>query len=660
MPEWANARRAEARIDLYIPDFGRHKPAYGDYQIRSIDAIHLRNVHKALSGGAARALSWPGWSKIIDDAEQEKIQDHPLRADSGHHIVQGEFFPLIFTAFGSMGPGVLSLIHRIRELRGPASARFLLDSLAIALVRQIAQRIRAGLGRAKDWVSDAPAGRAPLQSLSQLPEADLPSLSFPGVSQSSQRPPDQEQACASERSPQAEPGASPAPEEVPGICAPGDVGTAVGAPSTSAPGPPGSPALGRGAAPRSPRPVGNPPERAKTPADAFVRNYWSWCRAKFDVGKFEEPGTNYSGLSPTQAKCSRDRLLAEAEVQLRAAGRIIPPAALIFATREDMRVLVASLPHGEPKSRLEQLGREGLTLGSEEHYPGWAEGDREPSGFWFTPVFRDTRPGSKGKTRPELAAQLQDTRVTAIQQRHIVKNLCPHANFRLLQPTADWGRGAGYPGHRQALIREEQAFEEAATLQRAEAGRLSEKIAQLAAAGPKKTPAGKRLHTAKLDALRTVLKKTSDEAELFARQALAAKRFTSPAGVAEDASPQKGPSPIDSLAAGLAESSLEGSLPPSLSQARAPVDAGNVSGRSLLSSSPDTAAPRPASTTARVPASPRSPTPSPVQGPNAGRAAPAPKPGKRSSPTPSPSQQQRTRNLPLASARPPGAARSRK
>ena len=241
-----------------------------------------------------------------------------------------------------------------------------------------------------------------------------------------------------------------------------------------------------------------------------------------------------------------------------------------------------------------------------------------------------------------------------------MKNLCPNANFRLLQPNADWGRGAGYPGHRQALIREEQAFEEAAALQRAEADRLSEKIAQLAAAGPKKTPAGKRLHTAKLDALRTILKKTSDEAELFARQALAAKRFTSPEGVAEDASPQKGLSPVDSLAAGLAESSLEGSVPPSLSQARAPVDAGNVSGRSLLSSSPDTAAPRPASATPRVPASPRSPTPSPVQGPSAGRAAPAPKPGKRSSPTPSPSQQQRIRNLPLASARPPGAARSRK
>ena len=130
--------------------------------------------------------------------------------------------------------------------------------------------------------------------------------------------------------------------------------------------------------------------------------------------------------------------------------------------------------------------------------------------------------------------------------------------------------------------------------------------------------------------------------------------------IGQDASPQKGLSPIDSLAAGLAESSLEGSVPPSLSQARAPVDAGNVSGRSLLSSSPDTASPRPASATPRVPASPRSPTPSPVQGPSAGRAAPAPKPGKRSSPTPSPTQQQRTRKLPLASARPPGAARSRK
>ena len=103
------------------------------------------------------------------------------------------------------------------------------------------------------------------------------------------------------------------------------------------------------------------------------------------------------------------------------------------------------------------------------------------------------------------------------------------------------------------------------------------------------------------------------EAALLARQALAAKRYTSPEGVAVDASPQKGLSPIDSLAAGLAESSLEGSLPPSLSQACAPVDAGNVSGRSHLSSIPDTASPRPATAnplTYREPASPLSPIPS--------------------------------------------------
>ena len=87
-----------------------------------------------------------------------------------------------------------------------------------------------------------------------------------------------------------------------------------------------------------------------------------------------------------------------------------------------------------------------------------------------------------------------------------MKNLCPNANFRLLQPTADWGRGAGYPGHRQAMLREEQAFEAAAALQHAEAERLREKIAQYAAVEPKKTPQGKRFHTAKLDALRTILK----------------------------------------------------------------------------------------------------------------------------------------------------------
>ena len=79
-----------------------------------------------------------------------------------------------------------------------------------------------------------------------------------------------------------------------------------------------------------------------------------------------------------------------------------------------------------------------------------------------------------------------------------------------------------------------------------------------AAVEPKKTPQGKRFHTAKLEALRTILKKTSDEAALFARQALAAKRFTSSEGVAKDASPQKGFTPIDSAAAGPAKSSLEG------------------------------------------------------------------------------------------------------
>ena len=62
----------------------------------------------------------------------------------------------------------------------------------------------------------------------------------------------------------------------------------------------------------------------------------------------------------------------------------------------------------------------------------------------------------------------------------------------------------GYPGHRQAMIREEQAFEAAAALQRAEADRLRGKIAQFAAIEPKKTPQGKRFHTAKLDALRTL------------------------------------------------------------------------------------------------------------------------------------------------------------
>ena len=67
--------------------------------------------------------------------------------------------------------------------------------------------------------------------------------------------------------------------------------------------------------------------------------------------------------------------------------------------------------------------------------------------------------------------------------------------------------------------------------------------------------------TVKLEALRSVLKKTADEADFFDRQALAAGRFTSPAGAAEAAQTPKAPSPADSLAGLLAESSAEGSLP---------------------------------------------------------------------------------------------------
>ena len=82
----------------------------------------MRLVASALRQGEARHPSWTGWSKLLRDAEQAKIADHPLRTPEGHHVLNAEFFPLVFSAFGSMGPGVFALIKRVRSERGIQAA----------------------------------------------------------------------------------------------------------------------------------------------------------------------------------------------------------------------------------------------------------------------------------------------------------------------------------------------------------------------------------------------------------------------------------------------------------------------------------------------------------------------------------------------------------
>ena len=133
-------------------DFGNNKPAHGDYTIRSIDVIQLRHIESALwqLQSDARTLFWNAWLKLMHDAGKAMIDDHPLRSPSGHHIINAEFFPLVFSAFGSMAVGVHVLLKRVRKARAHLQAKLLRDTLATALVRQIAFRIRTGAGKADD------------------------------------------------------------------------------------------------------------------------------------------------------------------------------------------------------------------------------------------------------------------------------------------------------------------------------------------------------------------------------------------------------------------------------------------------------------------------------------------------------------------------------
>ena len=439
-------------------------------------------------------------------------------------------------------------------------------------------------------------------------------------------------------------------------------------PPTAAP----SPRSQRGLKPQGPNPVEGP--AAPKPPRPLARNasgpagqrprveelsdYWFWCRSKFDMAKYETAAGHYKGLDPSLAKTARDRLLAELDVQLRASGRTVPPLALIYATREDMRALVASLSRGDPKTELERLGREGYTTESGDHYPGWAAGDRLPSAFWFIATHhgREAHTGPKGKMRPEVAALLADTRVPAFHHALVLKALSPTSNFLQLQPLKNWSRGASFSGHHVAMVREADAFAAAATLQREEVERLRTKIGDFAAEKPppkraKRAQAKLVVYTAKLTAMQALLQKATDEAEFYERQALATRRFTSPEGVAPDsaaaadASPPKAPSPVDSLDVALAESSLEDPL----SQARAADDSGTPKARSRPSTVLDTAFLSPED-------SQRTPAPAARSSPVAAPRPSTKSPGQRARP----SRQASAKKAPHSTARPPGKPRAGK
>ena len=221
-----------------------------------------------------------------------------------------------------------------------------------------------------------------------------------------------------------------------------------------------------------------------------------------------------------------------------------------------------------------RLGRDGVSEEGGDAYPGWAEAGREPASFWFTTTAKATH-----KQRPEIAELLRETRLLACQQRFVTKTLCPSVNFKRLQPTHDWSRGATFPGHRPAILREAQAFEAAAASQRAEVERLAAQSAKVAV-DTKPSRRRPTYYAGKLAALQKLRTKAAEEADFFDRQALAAKRFTSPEGDIGDATPLHEPSPEDSLDRELAassaeEESLPNPLPPVSREPAAPRSPGH-------------------------------------------------------------------------------------
>ena len=128
---------------------------------------------------------------------------------------------------------------------------------------------------------------------------------------------------------------------------------------------------------------------------------------------------------PSRAKCARDSLLAQVDVALREVEKILHPQDLMYATRADMRALVASLPQGDAKATLERLGRDGVIILSNikrsrngavghggtleqvtEHYSGWQSGN--PQEYWFS---------SLGNRSRALVGQ----RVSSVSVSHIIK-----------------------------------------------------------------------------------------------------------------------------------------------------------------------------------------------------------------------------------------------
>ena len=161
---------------------------------------------------------------------------------------------------------------------------------------------------------------------------------------------------------------------------------------------------------------------------------------------------------PSRAKCARDSLLAQVDVSLRGVEKIFHPQALMYATRADMRALVASLPQGDSKATLERLGRDGATITSNikrsrngavghggtlehvsEHYNGWQSGN--PEEYWFS---------SLGNRSGILVGQ----RVTSVSISNIIKLLRDPTAGNTPKAHNSFARGAGFPGHREALEHE--------------------------------------------------------------------------------------------------------------------------------------------------------------------------------------------------------------
>ena len=139
---------------------------------------------------------------------------------------------------------------------------------------------------------------------------------------------------------------------------------------------------------------------------------------------------------PSRAKCARDSLLAQVDVALREVEKILHPQDLMYATRADMRALVASLPQGDAKATLERLGRDGVTITSNikrsrngtvghggtvehvvEHYSGWQSGS--PQEYWFSSLGNrsGTLVGQRAVARPDCRQHTQGTQFVCARRR---------------------------------------------------------------------------------------------------------------------------------------------------------------------------------------------------------------------------------------------------